>query len=71
MTDKIVQLRAVQPASFNPDELLEQFKHKQYSRLLIIADYLDGSFEVAGNCNTGEAMWLMERAKHEYLTDED
>jgi hypothetical protein len=66
----VVPLHAVKPGTFNPDELLEKFKGQQYSRFLIIADYPDGSFEVAGNCNTGEAMWLMERAKYEYITDE-
>ncbi len=70
MTDNVFSLRAVPPSTFDADELLEQFKGKQYSRLLIIADYSDGAFEVAGNCNGGEAMSLMERAKHEYLTED-
>lgn len=61
----------VPPVTFDSDDMLEQFKGKQYSRLLIIADYLDGCFEIAGNCSVGEAMWLMERAKHEYITSED
>ena len=49
------------------DVILENMKGKTYSRLLIIGEMEDGSREIQGNCNSGEALFLMELAKHDMV----
>jgi hypothetical protein len=49
---------------FDCDELLEAAKNQGFDRLVIIADYLEGSdIWISGSANAGESMILMERAK--------
>ena len=56
---------------FDSDAALERMKGKTYSRLLIIGDFEDGSRAIEGNCNSGEALVLMERAKHDIVFGDD
>lgn len=56
---------------FDADVILENMKGKAYSRLLIIGDFEDGSRAIEGNCNAGEALFLMERAKHDLIFGDD
>ena len=46
------------------DACFENMKGKPISRLLIIADFADGSLELESNCNSGEALFLLARAQH-------
>jgi hypothetical protein len=49
---------------FDCDELLEAAKGQGFDRLVIIADYQEGSdIWISGSANAGESMILMERAK--------
>ncbi len=54
---------------FQPDTdlVLEAMKGRQFSKLLILASYPDTSFEIAGNCTTAEALYLMEVARFELM----
>ena len=56
---------------FDPDAVLEKVKGKPINRLLVIAGLDDGSYQIEGNCNTGEALFLMEKAKKALIDDED
>lgn len=53
------------------DTALESMKGKPISRLLIIADFADGSLEIESNCNSGEALFLIERARHRVVFGDD
>lgn len=67
MNDKIVQLIPKEVGDnfrFDADMSLEKMKGKEIASLLIIAEMADDSFEIEGNCNSGEALFLIERAKH-------
>lgn len=55
---------------FDPDEILEQAKGKSFSELVIIGTLPDGEHWTSGNCNAGEALILMERAKIKIVTGE-
>lgn len=53
------------------DATLEAMKGKPISRLLIIADFADGSMELESNCNSGEALFLLARAHHHVVFGAD
>jgi len=53
------------------DATLESMKGKPISRLFIIADFEDGSMEIESNCNAGEALFLIERARHHVVFGDD
>jgi hypothetical protein len=70
MNEKVVKLVPKEVGAefrFDADEMLESFKGRSFTRLLLIAEYEDGTAETQGNCNTGEAIVLIERAKHELI----
>lgn len=46
------------------DATLEAMKGKPIVSLLILAELEDGGFEIGSNCNSGEALFLVERARH-------
>lgn len=48
---------------FDPDEILDGAKGEPFDRLLVIGEYDDGELYIAGNCNSGETLVLMERSK--------
>ena len=48
---------------FDANALLDDFKDTEIETLIVIAEN-DGVITVRGNANTGEALLLMERAKH-------
>jgi hypothetical protein len=52
---------------FDPDVSLESMKGRPIARLLIIAEYDDGTFDVEGNCNAGESLFLVEKARHKIV----
>lgn len=67
MSDKIVHLVPKELGDafrLDSDAALESMKGKDISRLLIIADFEDGAMEIECNCNSGEALFLIERARH-------
>ena len=67
MSEKIVHLVPKEMGAdfrLDVDATLERMKGKGFSKLLVIADCEDGSMEIESNCNAGEALFLIERAKH-------
>ena len=73
MTAKIVQLVPNEVSAdfrFDVDTTLEKMKGKAITSLLIIAETEDG-LEIEGNCNAGEALVLMERARHDIVFGDD
>lgn len=74
MNEKIVQLVPKEMGSafrLDPDTILEGMKGKPISGLLVIADMEDGSLEIESNCNSGEALFLLEKAKHHIVFGDD
>lgn len=53
------------------DATLDAMKGKPISRLFIIADFEDGSMEIESNCNSGEALFLLERARYHVVFGAD
>jgi hypothetical protein len=67
MNEKVVTLVPKEMGAdfrLDTDAALERMKGKTFSRLLVIGDFEDGSMEIESNCNSGEALFLIERAKH-------
>lgn len=66
-------IRKLQPISigegyrFDPDEILDAAKGHAFSELVILGTLPNGERWVSGNCNAGEALILMERAKLELI----
>ncbi len=66
-------IRKLQPLSigegyrFDPDEILDAAKGQGFAELVIIGTLPSGERWVSGNCNAGEALILMERAKLEMI----
>lgn len=54
---------------FDPDETLESAKGQAFSELVIIGTLPTGERWISGNCNAGEALILMERAKLDMIGD--
>lgn len=52
---------------FDPDEILEAAKGQGFANLVIVGELPDGTRWTSGNCNAGEALILMERAKHDLI----
>lgn len=48
---------------FDPDEILEAAKGKDFTTLAVIGQLPDGEMWISGNANAGETFILMERAK--------
>jgi hypothetical protein len=70
MTAEVVKLvpnEVSEAFRFDADVILENMKGNAFTTLLILGQCEDGSMEIQGNCNTGEALVLMERAKHELI----
>lgn len=56
---------------FDPDQILEAAKGQGHTNILIIGELEDGSLWVSSAANAGEAMILMEKAKHQICFGED
>jgi len=52
---------------FDPGEILEAAKGQSFVDLVIIGTLPNGEHWTSGNCNAGEALLLMERAKLEII----
>lgn len=48
---------------FDPDEILDAAKGQEFIELVIIGTMPTGERWVSGNCNSGQALILIERAK--------
>lgn len=75
MTDNVVRFTPFGVGvefSFDANEALEMAKDKGFTKLLIIGDRdsEDGLF-IGGNCITGDALFLMEKAKAHLVFGED
>lgn len=56
---------------FDPDEVLEAAKGKDFARVCILGELPDGSVWVSGSANAGETLVLMEMAKRQIIFGED
>ena len=52
---------------FDPDEILEGAKGQGFTEMVIIGTMPTGERWVSGNCNAGETLILIERAKLEII----
>jgi hypothetical protein len=74
MTEKVIQLVPNEISAsfrFDPEVCLENMKGTAPISLLIIAQGEDGSLKIDGNCNAGEALVLMELAKHDIVFERE
>ena len=55
---------------FDPDKILEQAKGRGHTNILVIGELEDGSLWVSSAANAGEALVLMEKAKHQIIFGE-
>lgn len=63
----IVDLKLVEVGEnfrFDAEKILDAAKEHKFERLVIIGGLEDGTTYVAGTVNVGEALVLIERAKH-------
>lgn len=70
MNEKVVRLIPKEVGAefrFDADGLLESLKGEPFESLLVIGMYADGSCRMEGNCNSGEALFLMKRAEIELV----
>ncbi len=70
MTAKVLKFDPVvvgEGFRFDPDELLEAAKGQEFTTLVILGQYPDGTLWTSGNANAGETLILMERSKHQLL----
>jgi hypothetical protein len=56
---------------FDADQILEEAKGRGFTNVLIIADTEDGELWVSSAANAGEALVLMEKAKHKIVFGDD
>lgn len=56
---------------FDPDEVLEAAKGKGFTTLVVLGQLEDGSSWISSSANAGEAIILMERAKHDLIFGDD
>ena len=56
---------------FDPDQILEEAKGQGFTNILVIGEQEDGELWVSSAANAGEALVLMERAKHQIVFGED
>lgn len=54
----------------DPDEMLEAAKGEDFTNLIILGQYRDGSLFVSGISNVGMALVMMELAKHQLVHGE-
>lgn len=72
--NNVVKLELVEMGEnlrFDPDQTLEDAKGHDFVSLVILGELTDGSSFIAGNCNTGEALIVIERVKHSLLFGDD
>lgn len=56
---------------FDSDAILEAAKGKGFATLAILGELEDGSQWISSTANAGEAIILMERAKHDLIFGDD
>ena len=56
---------------FDVDQTLEDAKGQGFTNVLIIAEQEDGDFWISSAANAGEALVLMEKAKHKIVFGDD
>ena len=52
---------------FEPDKILEEAKGRCFTNVLIIGEFESGEFWISSAANAGEALVLMEKAKHQIV----
>lgn len=55
---------------FDPDQILEEAKGRGFQNILVIGDLEDGTLWISSAANAGEALVLMEKAKHQIVFGE-
>jgi hypothetical protein len=74
MSDKVVKFEPSLVGAghrFDPDEILEAAKGKEFVTVAILAELPDGTMWTSGNANAGETLILMEKAKRQIVFGED
>lgn len=74
MSDNVHKLNLVEVGEdfrFDPDEILEAAKGKEFSRVAVLGELPDGSVWISGSANAGETIVLMELAKHQIIFGDD
>lgn len=74
MNEKVVKFEPVTVGEnfrFDGDEILEAAKGNNFETLVILGVCEDGSLYIASTANAGEALILMEQAKHQIIFGED
>jgi hypothetical protein len=56
---------------FDAEEILEQAKGRGFTNVLVIGELEDGEFWISSAANAGEALVLMEKAKHKIVFGDD
>ena len=64
---RLVPVSVGEDYRFDPDEILEAAKGQGFTELVIIGTLPSGERWASGNCNAGEALILMERAKRDLI----
>lgn len=49
---------------FDPDKILEEAKGNEFSNVVVIGENPDGTLWISSAANAGEALVMLERAKH-------
>lgn len=55
---------------FDPDRILEEAKGRGFQNILVIGELEDGTLRISSAANAGEALVLMEKAKHQIVFGE-
>ena len=71
--DRMAEILAFHPQlvgdgyRFEPDKILEEAKGRGFTNVLVIGELEDGDFWISSAANAGEALVLMEKAKHKIV----
>lgn len=68
MTDNVVELPVVTTHDVSPTKILARASGAKLKRCVVVGVDTDGDLYFASSSGSGpEAMWLLERAKHDLL----
>lgn len=71
--ENVVKLHPVEVGDgyrFDPDQILEEAKRRDFTSVVVIGELPDGELWVSSAVNAGEALVLIERAKHRIVFGE-
>lgn len=71
--ENVVKLHPVEVGDgyrFDPDQILEEAKRREFTSVVVLGELPDGELWVSSAVNAGEALVLIERAKHRIVFGE-